>query len=105
MNENDLIAKYVKEKCPEILDTQEFALFKAKKIMIETAKQNVEKLNELVIEIHDKLKPQIDIKNELFKGKVEHKGCEGCKYASKSIYEHPCSVCKQNYVDRYKCKY
>lgn len=104
MNENDLIAEYVKEKCPEILDTTGFAAFKAKKIMIETAKPYVEKLNEMISELYDKLKPQIDIATEILKEKMEHDGCAGCKYEHEGEDGFHCMYCKRNYEDEYTFK-
>lgn len=34
--------------------------------------------------------------------KVDHNGCVGCKYESKTPADMPCRVCNQNYVDKYK---
>lgn len=33
---------------------------------------------------------------------TDHDGCAGCKYELESGERHPCSVCKQNYTDKWE---
>ena len=45
MSENDYIAEYVKERCPELLDTMDFNLWKLRKTSDETINELCDNLS------------------------------------------------------------
>ena len=47
MTENDMIAEYVKEKCPEILKSADFALYKLRKSIEKIGEQLVEGIKKI----------------------------------------------------------
>lgn len=53
MNENDLIAEYVKERHPEILQTIDFAVFKLGKVISKAINDCFDPIKNLVQQIMD----------------------------------------------------
>ena len=53
MNENDLIAEYIKERYPEILQTMDFAFFKLGKVISKVINDCFDPIKNLVQQIID----------------------------------------------------
>lgn len=51
----------------------------------------------------DKIMLLIDSKEELQdRDKINHDGCNGCIHANLKSSDYPCTICKQNYKDKYE---
>lgn len=109
MSENDVIAEYVKEKYPEILETMDFAVYKFGAAVRETRDKLVEAIRKIDFSGLNKAVHEVAeaAKAAELPGFTQD-DCAGCKHEnSTDIIEYWkfCNICKRGKNDEYEREY